>query len=550
MPNKYNLYRVEASRYASLVKSLEDAGFSKTDASAQTRGFTLDFYLGHDAPRTPRWLGLYRAFLPPETVLRNQMHSAALVIHNEQHCYVAAIGRAFHPIQKVCDREFGLNLAERIANPEEVKQKASRFFQSQRRKSIQSFLRNNPFSYDSGESVTYMKARTLDAKLWGERAEFGVSFRFHSHLDPGRLVELVEIIIGKLQGKGNFAFPRTEVVKDVALRTTLDQILAGQILSDQDGASGHVAVDDFQLQGCDFVFYNALDFQAFVYGQMKATLTPLPNRSLADLRAFIADQSLDEAELLRQVRIQVVRDEGSKLKFKLAGILDIVVEQGNKSYCLISGEWVKFSRSYLDFLNEQIAALEHENAHLYDFIEGKGEPNRKGQKGAAGRDEEWFIAQVRKHDPSYESYHNTDFARNFKAKMLRHKVELMDLLREKTLYVVKRGKTQKLGYALDQAIATVNLLKDLRFKLKLPWEKARRTKTIRPKVITVWLVVTRKAPIAQLSELNSTILKMKLLEFNRVARDAGLQPQIRFSYEIAPRHQKNYPLAQSVIERS
>ena len=536
MSNKYNLYRVEPDRYLSLLTNFEEAGFKKIGETESVRGFDLTFYLVQGHPLPPSWTKLYQRFIPKDLNLKNQFHSAALVIRNTEHCYVVTIGRAFHPVQKVCDKEFGLNLAERIVDESEVKQKASRFFQSQRSKTIQSFLKNNPFAYDSGESVTYLKARTKEPNLWGEKAEFGVSFRFSSKREPGRLPEVVEEIILQLGRDGDFSFPRTKMVSDEKIELALDQILLDRITSRSDEDFREIEFEDFQLNGCDFKFHDADEFFFHLFRKKKKTISKVDSLSLDALQSYIHAQRVTPEKILYQVRLEAKSPDRKPEVLKLKELLDVVIEHNSKSYCLLYGEWFEFSRSYLDFLNEQIDNMEFETANEFNFIEDKSEADRKGEQGERRRDEEWFLDKVVSKNGEYQQFHKADFSKGIRKMRQKHNVEFMDLARKQELYIVKRGSTQNQGYAIDQAIGTVNLLKELKFQFY------HNNKRYRPKKVCIWMVLNRANPIQALSDLKSTIFKMKLVEFKRVAQDAGLQPEIRVSYEVKDKHQQNFSI--------
>ncbi len=522
MSNQYNLYRVEARDHGSLVEHLKDADFKETGITKEIEGFRLTFYVCKEAPKEPTWKGLYRHFIPESLQLSNQIHSAALVIRNSDHCFVVAMGRAFHAIKKVADKEFGLNLAERIVDESEIKQKASNFFQSKRNKSIQSFVKDNPFSYDSGESIAYLKARTMDKNVWGNRAEFGMSFRFSSERDPGRLPELIRKIISLLTEKGAFSFPRTEKVNNSEMLIKLDRLLTEQLLKDGEDPNGQVEFEDFELQGCDFSFTSAKQFFLYVYGQKNQTKMPLVQLELALLRDFVEELELDPHDILRSVRVEVQSETGSPLQMKVKELLDTVIETEENSYCLLEGDWFEFSKSYLEYLNELIDRMAFENVREYDFTKRK--VRRKDGEKIEGHDEDWFLKEVTARDAGFVEFHKESFSAQMKNLKQRHNVELMDLYKDRTLFVVKRGGPQKLAYAIDQAIASVNFLKEMRMKFRY------KDKYYRPQEVCVWLLMSRR-PIESLSEIKSTIFKMKLIEFRRVAQDAGLTPIIWISYE-------------------
>ena len=216
------------------------------------------------------------------------------------------------------------------------------------------------------------------------------------------------------------------------------------------------------------------------------------------------------------------RQHGESQQLKLKDLLDTVIETEDKSYCLLYGTWFEFSKSYLEYLNELIDRMAFENVHSYDFIQQKVRKT-DGTK-IEGHDEDWFLKNVIARDPGFVELHKESFSAQMKNLKHKHNVELGDLFKDQTLFVVKRGGPQKLAYAIDQAIGSINFLKEMKMQFRY------QGKYHRPKKLCVWFLMSRQ-PVDNLSEIKSTIFKMKLIEFRRIAQDAGIAPEIWISYE-------------------
>ena len=106
----------------------------------------------------------------------------------------------------------------------------------------------------------------------------------------------------------------------------------------------------------------------------------------------------------------------------------------------------------------------------------------------------------------------------------RYKVEKMDLYKDSVLYFVKKGIPQKLSYVIDQAINTVKILQNNADSIEIEGEE------MKVKGICLWIILERQTTIERLSNINSIILHMKLVEWKRILIDAGFQPLVNINY--------------------
>ena len=100
-----------------------------------------------------------------------------------------------------------------------------------------------------------------------------------------------------------------------------------------------------------------------------------------------------------------------------------------------------------------------------------------------------------------------------------YKIETADLYKDNTLYAVKIGKPQKLGYVIDQSMNTLKLLQNNQISDIIPNEEI--------KTFSIWIILERANEINKISDINSIIFLMKLVEWKKEVRDAGYQTLIK-----------------------
>jgi hypothetical protein len=117
-----------------------------------------------------------------------------------------------------------------------------------------------------------------------------------------------------------------------------------------------------------------------------------------------------------------------------------------------------------------------------------------------------------------------NFDRDFEFIRQKYSIEKMDLYKDNVLYFVKIGTPQKLGYVIDQCLSTINILKDKETEIII------NSKSIKPQGVCLWLVMDRKNKIDNLSEIESLIFLMKLVEWKKQVVNAGLDYKVKINY--------------------
>ncbi len=183
--------------------------------------------------------------------------------------------------------------------------------------------------------------------------------------------------------------------------------------------------------------------------------------------------------------------------------MDFIKE--DELYCLIDGIWHKFNSAYVEYLKEEVNSIE--------LLEYDSNFNIKSD----------VVEDKFNKDRIADGYMNFD---KQNVKIGRYTVEKLDLYKDNVAYFVKKGDSQKLSYVVDQAVNTAKILQNNVDTIQV------NGKSVEIKGICLWLIYDRRTPITKLSDINSIILHMKLVEWKKVLIDVGISPLIRINYVI------------------
>jgi len=411
---------------------------------------------------------------------------------------VVSLGKSHFYLKSFCDLDFGLNLAERIVDETDIRIKNSKFYKSRRNKIITTYQRGSSIDFDSGESMHYIKAKTIDEKTWGKTASFGHSAQFNIEISPDALSNFITTIEKVLQEKPRVNLPKVFVVQDESKQKELDNILVNAILK-EDNTESNISIEEISLSGVSFIFSDQYEYSFYLKGNKKKTQSTPGELNLTQLKNFIQKQQIDLNEEINDIRVEVHREEGNNYSAPLKNFLEFV-EEGER-YCLIDGKWYQFNQSYINFLTAEVNKITWED---------------KGEIETNTEDE--FID--RRENEGFIKCHKII---NYIDK--KYRVEKIDMYKDGTLYFVKIGKAQTMNYNIDQAINTVRLLQNNQSKLEIDGEEKESKK------ICLWLIFNRKRKINYLSDIKSLIFQMKLVDWRKTVVDAGYEPLIYVSYK-------------------
>ena len=512
---KYNIYRIHKNRERELLEKLEAVGLKQV--GQKTVGdFTLSLYLSIE-PRDIDiwWIEIYRDYLGDMEDPKNKSYYAVFLITSNALSYAISMGKSHFYLAEYCDRDFGINLAERIVDSTSLKLKNSKLFGGKRTKAITAYEANSDFEFDSGESIYYVKANTTDEHQWGKEASFGTSVQLHRDLSPDDLPELVTAIERELLNEPSLRLPRATAIKDAEKISKLDLELARALVRGDDAS---LQPAEAVVSGVDFIFLDQGNYR-FIFNRRGKNVEG--ELSIQSLTEFIKERGINLEEDIDEIKIKVSGENNNSYTKSLKHFLDYVDDE---RHFLLDGRWHVFNQNYIEFLNEQIdhrITLEPSDINLSRTAFERWRQDQENQEGSTNvLYYEAYFNRLREN----EGYLNLD--RDISI-LQGYSIEKLDLYKDDTAFFVKIGTPQKFAYVVDQALATIRILQNRVAPLVVNGEE------INPKRICLWLILDRQSRVLTISQIRSLILMMKLGEWQRQCSNAGYEPVVRIGYKVA-----------------
>lgn len=141
---KLNIFKIETEFADDLKVELENNDFDPV-ADVENNNHYMVLYLKRKSSETQGWIDFYKNILTEEDIKKYSEHlgsetlSGVYFIESEKYCYAVTHGQAHFIVRKYCDKDFGLNLAERMVDPVGLKMKHSQTFTSASKKDITSY---------------------------------------------------------------------------------------------------------------------------------------------------------------------------------------------------------------------------------------------------------------------------------------------------------------------------------------------------------------------------------------------------------------------------
>lgn len=500
---KVNVFKIENDKVGDLLVELEDNKYV-CEADKEDENSYTALYLQKKQSQKKGWLEYYRQLLSKEKFedytksIVNESVSGLFLIQKNDYSYAFSYGQTHFIARKYCDKDFGLNLAERILDPQGLKMKHSQTFTSAGKKDITSYLQNRKFddSRDYGEAFSYVKCKTKDKKLWGKNADFGESARFSFdksfHLNPHELYCFTDELEKALKTEANIKLPRYHKVIDKNVLTLLNKKLDkqfGDFVMDVD-------VSDYWLTGVSFNFSSdyrySLKLSKMDLSDISDTLDiNFIRKALSNNKGKI-EKKYDSIKVL-------FYDENDEVIFrkKLKELLQITVELNGKYYVFFQNEWVEFSESYVKYIQDQVDSIKFR----IKKSENRTETELIDSLVASGK---------------YTQLHKNNVYINGK-----YCIEKADLMDDDNVVMIKDQHQQAdLVYLVKQATTS----------LRLANAGEIGENVFKGRSVCLWMLVNRKK-LTKLSDFKSFHLLDALNDFKKATVALNLTPEIWISLD-------------------
>lgn len=495
---KLNIFSVPQLNIASLKEKFESVGLSAIHRGSQPPWQATFFFSEGEEPNPIPWARTF-AELFGDRDFSNLIYFGAYVFERDDACLVLTFGKTHFYVRPFCDHDFGIEVAKRLADEGDIKQKASKKFAGRRKKEIRSYTSNTQLSIESGESVDYLQAAVAqqERETFGKTAKFGASVLLNAPIEKTEIGELLAKLMEVCRRPPAFPLPRTIVVTDITEAARYDNLLIDAITGDDQGTeftqSGH------DLVGVDFIFSGNEQYTLRCRGYEPLDLAD-EDLDLEALRSYISDRGIGRDAVL-DIRVKVDNEGQKSFSKTLREALDFIVDGEN--VMLSQGRWLRFNEDYIDQLNTSIDGITVEDVEadfeVITMVEGDFN-NWKTVK-----DHGYALA-------------DKDFSKI--ATRLTTPIEAWDLRKDTVVYAVKFGSSQKIHYVCDQATAVLEVIRNNANVKQLDegWH-----------VYCLWLGFKLAAVPEKISDVNSIILKQKIDAWAGRCRELGIEPRLKIS---------------------
>lgn len=490
---KLNIFKIQKDRVEDLKIKFKSLGLSSINTS-EFGQWKANFYFSKDIDsKIIPWVEVYKEFFI-EGEPKNLIYFASYIWENDKYCFGISYGKSHFYLRQYCDHDFGTDIAKRIANKKDIRQKSSKKFAGKKKKEIKSYTKNASLDIESGESIDYLQSSIMDEykKNFGETGKFGSSTNLNPEIKKEELAGFLDMLIKVYESKELFSLPRTMIVDGLPETILYEEKLVRDILTLKDGAD--FTSNSHDLIGVDFIFSGQEKYEFYLNGNKSGDV----ELSMELLNSFITKYSIPKDQTLN-IRIKIKKEDMSEFSKTLKESIDYIVDGQN--VILSQGRWMRFNEDYLEQLNEYIDAIDLEEAEdgLVEVGIGEDAFNKKlMQYGYTNADKNFSIIKIK----------------------LGTLVEAWDSKKGDTVYAIKSGTTQKLGYVCDQANNTLELISKRANIKKLDSSF---------KNYCIWLIMERQNIPKKISEIKSIIFKQKIESWARKSLELGITPKIKIS---------------------
>ncbi|TCC32661.1 DUF6119 family protein [Kribbella speibonae] len=493
---KLNIFRIPPDQLAPLRKALGAAKLVQTNAVTLGK-WAGEFYFSTEPKLSSvPWVKTFAEYIG-DGIYSNRNYFGAMMLARGTSVYALSFGKAHFHIRPHCDYDFGVELAKRIADEDDITQTASRQYQGRRKRSIQSYIGPSKLTVAPGSSVDFLQGKIVAGKraAFGSSGKFGTSCLLTPEITPQQIGTFLSQIDAELKKPARFKLPRTLELKEEAEIAKYDEKLIDELMSPV-GVSD-IAVDTFDLFGVDFVFSSVGSFTVRCGHYAKLEVDQLTMKTIKD---YLTERAIPREKVLH-LKIKHHREEQADFIQSIKEAVDFISDDDH--VVLRGGKWLKFNQDYLEALDEAIRAIEVESteAGLEATTSEEGDFNKDLKKrGYVVADKNFDILKVKSGTP----------------------VEAWDLQRGDTVYAVKFGTPQKLNYVVDQATNVLDLISTGGYVGMAPVFKR----------YCLWFGYRAKKPIGSVADSGSIIFKQKVEAWARRCHDAGKVPLLKITQKI------------------
>ncbi|WJG25192.1 TIGR04141 family sporadically distributed protein [Vibrio furnissii] len=533
MKNRYNIYKLKEKKKDNLLDKLKEVNLLKQKA-IDKNNYVLTFYFSEQLKDNPVWwYFLYKDFFNENTKEpRNMSYYAILLIeqkNNENNKYIISLGKSHFYLNKLIVKDFGISIAQRIANEETMSLKKSRLFGGNKRQEISSYINFNIGNYEAGESIDHIKAKASNEALWGNKnIIFSDSIQIDYECSPEDIIEIIKSFEVELDKDVTLNLPKLELVDGEDILLELDELLIKKIKAN----NSKVTIEEFNSYGVEFLF-NSSNFDCCIYYYDSKSKTRLNEKKIQgeitskDLSDYVNSMSLNKN--IENVKVKFKNNEYSFTK-PIKELIDCHIDDDSGYYFLRSGEWYYFNECFMDNLKrslERVDFIKEDDFDELKYISWKKQKENDIANGIPCENKltyrEYYFNVMQSKDNGYILLdRELESIKSLNSERKPYSIEVADLYKNNTAWAVKIGsKKESLIYNIEQSKYSAELIyrKEIKTEYKI-------------KDFGLWFVSTEN--IEKITDFNSIQLLLAIESWRRIVEQSGGKPKIKYSKIINP----------------
>ena len=532
----YNIYRILPEKAENFKSFLEDRRFEeiplRQECIQNPSGYTFTLmFCDKDNRKGSPWVNLLSTCTEEDLSQKIKIYGAALICYRKDSCFVVSYGNAHFYVSDYCDFNFGVAVAERLIDLDQVRAQQNISHGSKLSKTHMDYLSGTVLSYRSGEIPTYIRGMSLDPELWGTIINCGTSAQFKWEEKPteigSKLNQLNEII----KSDSSISLPRLtflDVEEDSEKIESLYQQLAIAI-EQYDGTANDgnlINVPSFYMMGTQLIQNDSVRFKLSCNHK---SLEFNGELSITAINEFVRQKGFVLQDVIQRINISVEYSNDAWTNRKpITEYLEFITDD---NFCLRNGKWCFFNIEYLDRIFQEAKRITFINHSQDEFALSKKDVTQFAKENG-------FYDETSNRQP-YETFYNQNVSQLIGATCLhpqtmpvdpdgngRYKYEVCDFYKDQTLYFVKIGEPNNFAYAIDQAMLTLEKYEAGMGSLTLP-----ENLTVSPTEFRMVLIFERRTSmVKKWEDVFSINFLIHLTELKRRLNSTDISLIIDFVY--------------------
>ena len=272
--------------------------------------------------------------------------------------YAITFGHGSSLIMDLCDYNYGLEMAGRMANEASIKTQSSKYYSSSKNKSL-TLYNNANFFTEVGEAIDILTAEIVEQskhtsvinllKYINKDVMFSIYLKLSLIVDFS-LENIIEIIQSLDYIRNNYKEDVLMIPKLSKLSPTKDFVLIEKL---NEKLKQEALKENISLS---FGMYKNIDGKIFVLSEIEQVTISCGRKkevynelNVDNVLDFMNKNSINDITTLK---IQIGEGNVKKIEYYLD--YTVQIDDDNTYYCLEDGKWAKFNKIYVDKVEREI----------------------------------------------------------------------------------------------------------------------------------------------------------------------------------------------------